>query len=317
MDEACRQKEALFRHSVLGALLCRDLRRGELKRGLAELAESAWTGPDGVGREVAAKTLEEWYYRYRRCGFDGLLPRPRSDLGKTRTLPEELQALVLAMKREDPGRSVPLILRELVLAGRIRRGEVSVSTLQRLLRREGLSGPALELDRPARFRWQAERCGDLWQGDALHGPAIFDPASGRPVRVKVFALLDDRSRLVPYLRAGFHETEQAFLTVLLGAVLRRGRPRALLLDNHGSFTGSDVQLACAKLDIRLVFARPYDGPAKGKIERWWRHLRGHVLDRLDLTKVETADDLNVRLWTWVEGEYNRKPHGALDRKSVV
>ena len=51
-------------------------------------------------------------------------------------------------------------------------------------------------------------------------PALFDPASGREVRVKIFALLDDRSRLVPYLRAGFHETQADFLAVLLGAVQR-------------------------------------------------------------------------------------------------
>ncbi|MGH7859348.1 MAG: DDE-type integrase/transposase/recombinase, partial [Candidatus Binatia bacterium] len=196
-------------------------------------------------------------------------------------------------------------------------GDVSVCTLRRLLKREGLSGPRLELDRPVRLRWQAERAGELWQTDACHGPALFDPASGRPVRVKIFALLDDRSRLVPYLMAGFHETQADFLAVLLGAVKRRGLPRGLLLDNHMSFKGTDVQLACAKLNIRLHFARPYDGPAKGKIERFWRHLRDHVLDRLDLSKVTTLDELNVRLWAWVEGEYHKKPHEGLSGRTPL
>ena len=150
-----------------------------------------------------------------------------------------------------------------------------------------------------------------------HGPKLFDPASGRPIRVKVFALIDDRSRLIAYLRAGFEETQSAFLAVLMGAILRRGIPRSLLLDNHGSFTGSDVQLACAKLATRLVFARPYDGPAKGKIERWWRTLRGQLLDRLDLEKIETLDDLNVRLWAWVEAEYNQRPHSSLAGKTPL
>ena len=75
------------------------------------------------------------------------------------------------------------------------------------------------------------------------------------------------------MRADFHETQTEFLMVLLGAVLRRGIPRAILLDNHGSFTGSDVTVAAAKLGVRLVFARPHDGPSKGKIERWWRTRR--------------------------------------------
>jgi putative transposase len=221
------------------------------------------------------------------------------------------------MKREDPGRSAQLIFEELRRAGRLRRGEVSVSTIRRLLRREGLTGPQKELERAARFRWQASTSGELWQGDALHGPRLFDPASGKEVRVKVFALIDDRSRRVPYLRADFHETQQAFLTMLLGAVLRRGRPHALLLDNHGSFTGSDVEVACARLETRLVFARPHDGAGKGKIERFLRTLRARLLDRLDLERIKCLDDLNLRLSAWVKGEYNTRAHSSLSGKSPL
>jgi len=317
MNPTRAQQEALFRHSVLGELLSRPLKRGELRRGLRARAAQVWTDPFGRARKIAEKTLEEWFYKYRHHGFDGLVPRARSDRGVLRSLPEEVKALVIDMKREDPGRSAWLIRRELELAGLVRRGQVSVSVFQRVLREAGLTGPRMEVDRPARLRWQAARCGELWQGDALHGPKLFDPHQGQPVRVKIFALLDDRSRLVPFLQAGFHETQSAFLTVLLGAVMRRGLPDAILLDNHGSFTGSDVQLAAAKLNIRLTYARPYDGPAKGKIERYWRTLRGQVLDRLDMKKVETLDDLNLRLWAWVEGEYNKRSHSSLSGKSPL
>ena len=317
MSEERRKKEALFRYAVLGDLLHRELRRGELGRGLSERADKVWMGPDGRTRRIAMKTLQQWFYQYKHQGFDGLVPAPRRDLGRTRVLRPEVEELILRMKCEDPGRSAALIHRELELVGRLRRGEVSTSAIRRLLRRAGLSGPRMVIERPARLRWQASRCGELWQGDALHGPSLFDPASGRPVRVKIFALLDDRSRLVPYVRADFHETQREFLTVLLGAILRRGIPRAILLDNHGSFTGSDVAVASAKLGVRLVFARPHDGPSKGKIERWWRTLRAHVLGRLDLTKVTTLDDLNMRLSSWVEAEYNTRPHSSLGGKTPL
>ena len=247
-------------------------------------------------RQMARKThrtLEGWSYLYKREGFDALAPEPRSDAGTCRALDAEIRELVVAMKREDPGRSAPLILEELENAGRLKRGDVSVATIQRLLKRSGLSGPKLELDRPERLRWQASECGELWQADCCHGPKLFDPRAGREVRAKIFGLIDDRSRLVPYARADFHESQTEFLAVLLGAVKRRGVPRILLVDNHGSFTGPDTQVACAKLGIRLSFTRPHDGPAKGKIERWWRHLRGRVLDRLDMEKVKTLDDLNL------------------------
>lgn len=316
MNDDQREKEALFRHSVLGPILCQPLKRGELKRTLKELASQYWMCRDGKVRQISAKTLEEWYYRHRREGFEGLQPHVRKDRGKLKALPEDLRELVLALKREDTGRSAPLIIEELVNAGRLKAGQVSCSTIQRLLRREGLSGPSLELDRPARYRWQATKCGELWQTDAVHGPQLFDPVAGRLVRVKVFALLDDRSRLVPYARAGFHETQADFLTVLFGAIQRRGAPWGIFADNHKSFTGTDTALACAKLSIRLHFARPYDGASKGKIERFWRTFRGRFLDRLDLTAVTTLDELNVRIATWIE-DYNRRPHSSLSGRTPL
>jgi len=317
MKKSRAEMEALFRHGVLGELVSRPLQRGELRHGLQARAEKVWTDPFGRQRTLAPKTLEEWFYRYKKHGFDGLMPSPRCDRGRCRVLTEMQQALILDMKREDPGRSAMLILRELELAGAMEKGQASVSAVQRLMKRAGLTGPRLELDRPERFRWQAATCGELWQGDALHGPKLFDPRQGRSVRVKIFALLDDRSRLVPFLRADFHETQSDFLTVLLGAVMRRGLPSVVLLDNHKSFTGTDVQLACARLGIRLVYTRPYDGAAKGKVERFWRTLRAHVLDRLDPNKIETLEDLNVRLWAWVEGEYNQRRHAALHGKTPL
>src|SRR5690606_25079556 len=99
-----RTKEALFRYAVLGPLITTKLRRGERKRLLRELAEKTWTDPQGLPRQVAAKTLEEWLYRYRRGGLDGLVPQPRTDAGVARALSPELVTLVLDMKREGPGR---------------------------------------------------------------------------------------------------------------------------------------------------------------------------------------------------------------------
>jgi transposase InsO family protein len=317
MNDDDRTQEALFRHAVLGELLSSQLRRGELCRLLTELSGRSFEDHRGRLRRVAYKTLEEWLYRYRHGGFEALKPLPRSDSGRSRVVSAELEQLVIDLKREDPGRSCALILRELELAGRIGRGQVAVSALQRLLRRRGLSGPRLELDRPARYRWEASFCGELWQGDALHGPVLFNPAAGRPQRVIVFGLLDDRSRLVPYLEAGFGETEHRFLAVLYRAIARRGIVRSLLLDNHASFSGYDLRVLCATLGIRLVHSRPGDGPSKGKIERFWRTLRQHVVDRLDLETVTSLDELNLRLWSYVEGEYHLRPHASLSGKTPL
>jgi len=317
MNDDDRTKEALFRHAVLGDLLSRKLRRGEIRPLLTELTQKTFEDFRGRFRRMAYSTLEEWYYRYRHDGFEGLKPLTRSDQGCSRCLTPELEQLVIDLKREDPGRTAPLILRELELAGRISRGHMSVYPIQRLLHHHGLSGPRMETDVAARFRWEASMCGELWQADALHGPMLVNPATGRPQRAIVFGLLDDRSRIIPYLEAGFGETERRFLVVLHDAIARRGIPRRLLLDNHASFTGHDLRVLCAKLDIHIVHSRPGDGPTKGKIERWWRSLRAHVIDRLDLQKVATLDELNLRLWNYVEADYHCRPHASLSGKTPL
>jgi transposase InsO family protein len=311
MDDDRRTQEALFRHALLGELLSRDLRRGEQCRLLTDLASRTVEDARGRPRRVAAKTLEEWLYRYRHGGFEALKPAVRSDAGQSRVLSPALEQLIVDLKREDPGRSAALIRRELELAGHVRAGQVGVSAVQRLLRRRGLSGPRVELDRPARYRWQAAHCGEIWQGDALHGPVLVNAAAGRRQRVILFGLLDDRSRVITYLEAGFGETAHRFLRVLYQPIARRGIPRTLLLDNHASFSGFDLRVLCATLNIRLVHTRPHDGPSKGKIERVWRTLREQLLDRLDPASVTTVDDLNLRLWSYVEGEYHTRPHAAL------
>jgi putative transposase len=317
MDQKRREEEALFRLSIIGQVVNRDLKRGELRPLLAELAAATYTGPDGNPRIYSWRTLETWIGCYREFGFKGLLPQERCDRGTVKVLPETIVKLILDMKREDPGRSAPLILRELELAGVLAGRSVSVSTINRILSRAGLSGPRLELEVPARYRWVAAHANDLWQGDALHGPTLIDPATGKKRKTIIFGLLDDRSRLVVRVWAGFQETQEAFLHTLYEAIARRGIPRAILVDNHASFRGHDLKVLCAFLKIVLMYTRPRDGPGKGGIERFWRTMRQLLLDRLDYSKVLTIDDLNLRLATWVEEEYNDGYHSALGGRTPM
>jgi putative transposase len=308
MDKKRREEEALFRLSIIGSVVNRDLKRGELQPLLKELAIPTYTGPDGNPRIFSWRTLEGWVGRYRKGGFPALMPKQRSDQGTVKVLPQTIVQLILDMKREDPGRSSPMILRELELAGVLAGRSLSVSTVNRILRRAGLSGPRVELEARARYRWIAAHANDLWQGDALHGPRLIDPVTGRKQKTIIFGLLDDRSRLGIRVWGGFRETGEAFLKVLYEAMARRGIPRALLLDQHGSFRGHDLRVLCAHLKIKLSYARPGDGAGKGAKERFWRHVRQGLLNRLDYERVQTVDDMNLRLMTWMEEEYNQRPH---------
>lgn len=315
MNETMRADEALFKHSLLGPVLYEKLSRGQLRQKLREIAAQTYYDQNKTARVFSWRTLEDWLYQLKGQGFDSLKRRKRKDAGACRALTPEVAELVLELKAEDPGRSAPMILEQLEDAGRIQKDSVSVSTIQRHLRRRGLSGPAVEVSRGERFRFQAELVNELWQGDAVHGPKLVNPRTGQLETVKTFALIDDRSRFIVNIVAGFRETEAAFLAVLHGAIARRGIPRTLYLDNGSSFVGRDLKLACAKVGTRLLHSHPYEASARGKVERLFRTLRAQVLRRLDPRRVKTLDDLNVRLMAWAEGRYNIKPHAALEGRT--
>jgi hypothetical protein len=51
--------------------------------------------------------------------------------------------------------------------------------------------------------------------------------------------------------------------------------------------------------------------AKGKLERWHRTLRAQFLGELDERRITGLDDLNARLWAWLEQVYHRTEHAGL------
>jgi transposase len=153
---------ALFRLSLLGPLVSRtQLSRGELKATLRELASKEYEIPDSRRRQVAAKTLQVWYYRYQREGLAGLAPKPRSDQGRSK-IDAVVQERLVAAKRENPRRSIHMLQQLLEGEGVVPRGTLSRSAIHRFLQRHGLSRPAGADSQPEerrsflrRARWPA------------------------------------------------------------------------------------------------------------------------------------------------------------------
>ena len=119
--------------------------------------------------------------------------------------------------------------------------------------------------------------------------------------------IDDATRVVPFAAFAFSENTAAFLPRVqtgppaqgtTGSTLRRQRIRLPLPPacpgcapnsaSHSSTPG------------------PTSPPGRGKIERYFRTVRGSWLAHLDLAAIDGLDALNRRLWAWVEGEYHQK-----------
>lgn len=302
---------ALYRAQIVGAVAVRQLDRGELQASLAELSQQRFRAPRSHStRTYSVATLERWYYAYKEGGLEALRPQARADKGRGRDLTCSQRELLVAIRTEHPTASVSLILRTLVADGRLQAGAVSESTVRRFYQERGLDQRTLGAagGGKMRLRWQAERPMALWHGDVCHGaPLVSCEDTRTPVRVHAF--LDDASRYVVALEAMKQEREVDMLALLVRAVRRHGPPDALYLDNGSTYRGQTLALACARMGTTLLHAQPYDAPARGKMERFWRTLREGCLDHTGT--LGSLHDLNVRLWAWLDTHYHKAPHGGL------
>ena len=301
---------AIFRATIIGPLTHRELTHGKLAAELRALSVQRFRPPcSDSTRTYSVPTLERWLYAFRADGIDGLRPEPRSDRGFAQELPIELRELLLDIRREHPDASVPLILKTLVDEGRIEPHKVSEPTVRRLYAAHQLRRRAArpEGESKTRLRWQAERPGALWHGDVCHltGCTI----GGKSVPIRIHGMLDDASRYVVALEAHNTEKEVDMLGLTVDALRRHGKPDAFYLDNGATYRGEVLKVACARLGITLLHARPYDPQARGKMERFWRTLREGCLNYLGA--VSSLDDINTTLRAFLDKRYHDAPHAGL------
>ena len=253
-------------------------------------------------------TLERWLYAFKRGGLEALVPRARADRGRGRNLDPAVRELICDIRREHPDVSVTLILRTLLADGRVGAG-VKACTVRRMLAARGLLRAPAEDGKSGktRLRWQAERPGALWHGDVCHGPTL--TCGGRRSPVRVHALLDDASRYVVALRVASNEREETMLSLFAQALMEHGKPDAIYLDNGSTYRGAILQTACSRLGVTLMHAKPYDAPARGKMERFWRRMREQALEHIG--QVASLDDVEQKLRAWLVRFYQCEPHAGI------
>jgi putative transposase len=302
--------KALFRLSVLGPLASRErLERGELQQIIRELAGREYAIPGTRRRHLGEKTIQAWYYAWRAQGIDGLTPKPRIDRGQSK-LANTTQEAILAAKRDNPRRSIRQIRQLLETAGTVAHGSLSRSTIHRLLQQHDLSRISGSASLPEEKRsFVAASAGAIWYGDVMHGPHV--PISGRLAKTYLVSLFDDASRLVAHSAFCPGETALDIEGVLKQALLKRGIPIRLVVDNGAAYRAQTLQGICARLGIHLIHCRPYAPEGKGKLERWHRTCRDQFLTEIDERLITSLDDLNARLWAWLEQVYHRSPHAGL------
>ena len=316
-DEQCLRREiALFRFRLVGDLPHLPAGSEALKALLQQRAEAEHRIPGSRRRSVAASTLRHWLRACNKGGFDALYPKPRSDRGRSRALTAEAAELLTGIKESNPRLTVKAVIRQAHDSGRLPEGtRLAYSTVNRLLRRAGLmQRPRTAADGRDRRRFAYKFAGELAMSDVMHGPKIQCDAADRRRKAKtcLICLLDDATRVVTHAAFAFAESVDTFLPVFRQALLKRGRPLRLYVDNGSNFRSKHLQAVCAELGIALIHARPYRPEGKGKIERFFRTLRDQFLSTIADPGRLTLAQFNRRLQAWIEGEYHHTPHRGLD-----
>lgn len=315
------EEVALFRHALLGDVLQLPPGHRGLYEQLKKKAEGEYIIPGTTRSRVATETLRGWLKAYRKGGFDGLKPKPRKDAGQSRALPQDVADLLVSIKEANLLLSVQLVIKEALASKKVPAElPLAPTTVHRLLSRHGLMRKAGkdgegggESDR-RRFAFQ--KAGELWMSDVMYGPAV---TVGGKVRRKTYLIdfIDDATRVVPFAAFALAENTTAFLPVFKQAVMRRGVPKRLFVDNGAAYRSHHLSLVCAKLGVTLIHARAYQPESKGKIERWHRTVRMQLLPTLSAADTSSLEALNRRLWAYIESEYHQAPHRGLDGETPL
>jgi transposase InsO family protein len=302
---------ALWKLSVLGPLISARLDHGDRQAWFAEAAERVHQRPDGRLVRLSARTIEAWFYLYRQGGLKALGRRQRSDRGQPRVMASRIADLVLRARRERPRRSIRRIIRMLERARVVRPGELSRSAVHRLLAAHGISGRPKRGPSAERRSFLVEHAGDLWMGDAMHGPRVIAP-DGKIRKSYLLSQLDVATRYLPhsafFLAEGAAQHEYGFKQ----ALLKGGRPRTYYVDLGSAYIARSLRAICGELAIHLVHTAPRDCQAKGAIERFHKTWREEIGDELPDQPLPLAE-LNALHWAWLATEYHARVHSTTGR----
>jgi len=308
LDSEQKMNVALFRFSLIAPLLNNQV---EDPNAYLEMVSSKPHDVPHYGRrEYSAKTIRLWLSHYRQGGLDSLMPPTRKDKGVPRSIAPALGEKLLELRGERPDLSVQLFYDELVRQGVLLRHETSYYSVYRFLKRYSLhkAPPETKATQKDRKKFAFDQVNRLWQGDMMAGPYLY--FEGKKKATYLFAFIDDCSRVIPFARFDTSQNFNTMKSVFIEALVRRGIPQIVYLDNAKVYRSKLFHEASARLGITIAHAQVYDAASKGKVERFFKTVRERFLPLLP-QPLASLVQLNEAFFLWLEEDYHRKEHSAL------
>ena len=264
----------------------------------------------GISRRTGYKIVD----RYEECGLEGLTDRARRPIRYANQLPEQIEAAIVAAKREKPNWGARKIRERLL---RRLPHEVKVparSTIHAILDRHGL------VTRAKRSRTHTEgtplsaglQPNTLWCTDYKGEFMLGDRRYCYPLTVT-----DHASRYLLLCEAMESNAEKTAFTAFERLFKERGLPQAIRSDNgvpfaspNGLFNLSRLSVWWLRLGISIERIRP------GHPQQNGRHERMHLPLKKEATRPAGANLLQqqAKFDAFIEEFNNQRPHEALSMK---
>jgi transposase InsO family protein len=313
LDENTRNAVALKRFSLISPVLNGQVTNN--REYYAEVTEGSIDMPYYGVKKYAPKTVETWYTDYMRGGLDALKPRPRGDRGGSRKISEEIGEKIIEKKKIHPKAPNTIIYELLIKDGILDPTKISISSLYRYLKSQPLNSAPIASEEKEMKRFSHEYVNQLTQTDLLYGPYVRDGKKRK--QTYLFAYLDDASRLITHAQFYFSQNFESLRLSFKEAVLKRGIPTLIYTDNAKIYRSQQFELLLASLGCSLIHSQVYVPNGRGKIERFFLTVRKRFLSLLDTDKIKGIDDLNNKFWQWLDADYNKKKHSALEGLSPL
>lgn len=308
MTKKQKEEVALFRFGVICDLVgTLRLEHGDAEKLIQSKSEQIWNIPYSNRTRIAVSTIRNWVKRYQKSGgeFSALFPAKRADSGRSRKVDDETIMAIVKMKREKPSLPAADLIKELQKSDLITPGIILYpSTVYRILQQEGVKRETVgKIDRR---RFEAEYPNDIWQSDVMHGPMV--ETDGKMRKSYLIAFIDDHSRLLPQAEFYLNERLDSWLDAFRKALLTRGMPRRLYVDNGSAFRTKHLERICASLGMALIHTPPYTPQGRGKIERFFRSIRDRFLPTCPENM--TLNDINRIFSEWIPVNYHDRIHSS-------
>jgi len=316
VEETLRNEIAAFRFGLIAPIVHRKLHSGEKSALLREVARGSYTIPGSEKTTVSVRSLERYLRAYEEGGFDALKPKARDKKGSLKTMDPTILEYAISLRKELPSRSVEQIIRILELEEKVPLGKLKPRTLSRYFQEQGWSRKDLSRSVRKEFRhFEHEMANDCWQADTQHTLYLPDPKNpDKRKKAYLIAIIDDHSRRIMHAEFFFEERYPRLERCMHKAVLKYGAPGIFFCDNGSVYSAKQFKIMCARMNTRLIHAKPYSPESKGKIEKFFQFVdssfTGEAYLLINQGKITNLKQLNNYLASWLEAYDNRIHRGT-------